>query len=936
MKLYTDLKNLSPTEVVHHYKCYGKNEGRFGSEKQISDFVEDPTFDIFSYMKLYTDLQNLSPAEVAYHYKYYGKNKGKNKGKIKHIVNDELDIEFYRNSYPELTGMEKTYLDSHYHKYGIIEGRFGSKNSFTQFIKDNNLDLGFYRTNYKELNKFTDIQLAHHYKNYGINNGFFGSMDEVIKFVKEKNIDLYFYKNNYEHFKDFTYTELAVYYKKFETIENLKNSLNHTFGETNKKEEDNYINIIGYKKFNNSFTDIMNIMERYYLKLGKNVKIYDISEIQETYFGKYNIICINPFDINDSILTKFIFKPIALWFWEYKSIPSIFKNYENYFSKIYVASEFNLEIFSKTLSIPVEKITITSKIHEYLDIIPNHTIVNNKVKDVINSTNNKIRYGFCFNLNSSIVRKNVLNLVKAFEMVRDSNKVLILKIKGICEEYDRKVYEEFIKIVNNNDNIYLIDEEIDILDLYKLYSFFDYYISPHSGEGFGLTIYDNMILGNVIISTYYSGEKDFLKKEEIIELEYEEKEIYELKDHITYGQMSEFKGAFVSVDNIYKCIEPEIKVDDYILYFVHLTCRQDFNTGIQKVTRDLSVELNKKKKIILIKYCNIKNDFVLINSDELKIFTKYGGINHIDENYTYLDLKHILNNIKYKKSSFFMAEILYFNDYELFNKIISLTIVRDYNSSNIFHDDCIYYADTIIKEERELWFKKYIENLSNVKNVIPISEYSKKCYLSHKESFNINTLQNVNSVKLGVVNKNNLCNDNINDIKKNYQILCNISKHSRKNYDNLIKAFIQFHKIYKNYKLIIFGNGWENNFDKINNIEYRAFIEEKTKIDLYKNSDFSVYPSLMEGYGLPIYESLIQGCPVICHNETSTLEISNDINLACVSAVNCKNVNVLFKEMEKFSNTKYLLNIINTIKNVKFKTYQEYGNEVYNIINPYK
>ena len=37
--------------------------------------------------------------------------------------------------------------------------------------------------------------------------------------------------------------------------------------------------------------------------------------------------------------------------------------------------------------------------------------------------------------------------------------------------------------------------------------------------------------------------------------------------------------------------------DDYILYFVHLTSTQDFNTGIQKVVRTLSCELNKKKKL---------------------------------------------------------------------------------------------------------------------------------------------------------------------------------------------------------------------------------------------------------------------------------------------------------------------------------------------------
>ena len=101
----------------------------------------------------------------------------------------------------------------------------------------------------------------------------------------------------------------------------------------------------------------------------------------------------------------------------------------------------------------------------------------------------------------------------------------------------------------------MLYEELEPLDLYKLYTKFDYYISPHCGEGFGLTIYDNMILGNKIISPYYSGEKDYLKSDEIIELEYKETEIPGLRQHPVYGQMNDFKGAYISVQNIFDCLK---------------------------------------------------------------------------------------------------------------------------------------------------------------------------------------------------------------------------------------------------------------------------------------------------------------------------------------------------------------------------------------------
>jgi hypothetical protein len=80
-------------------------------------------------------------------------------------------------------------------------------------------------------------------------------------------------------------------------------------------------------------------------------------------------------------------------------------------------------------------------------------------------------------------------------------------------------------------------------------------IYPHCGEGYGLTIYDNMVLGNKIISPFYSGEKDYLTRSEIIELEYEEKEIPGLENHPVYKQMNNYTGCYISVENIFKCIQ---------------------------------------------------------------------------------------------------------------------------------------------------------------------------------------------------------------------------------------------------------------------------------------------------------------------------------------------------------------------------------------------
>ena len=87
------------------------------------------------------------------------------------------------------------------------------------------------------------------------------------------------------------------------------------------------------------------------------------------------------------------------------------------------------------------------------------------------------------------------------------------------------------------------------------------------------------------------------------------------------------------------------------------------------------------------------------------------------------------------------------------------------------------------------------------------------------------------------------------------------------------------------YQLIIAGNGKQEyvselkaQVEKLNltdRVHFAGFISDEEKLWYYQNAEAFVFPSLYEGFGLPIVEAMSVGLPVICSNKTSLPEIGD-------------------------------------------------------------
>lgn len=134
--------------------------------------------------------------------------------------------------------------------------------------------------------------------------------------------------------------------------------------------------------------------------------------------------------------------------------------------------------------------------------------------------------------------------------------------------------------------------------------------------------------------------------------------------------------------------------------------------------------------------------------------------------------------------------------------------------------------------------------------------------------------------------------------------LCTLGK--RKNLIFSIRNFFKFiekNKI-EDLKLVLAGGVWKKfekelyktigEFDK-SKVELMGYVDDEELPKLYSNALCFIYPSLYEGFGLPVLEAMSSGCPVITSNTSSLPEVIGE----CGIKINPKDDNEMIEALEK-------------------------------------
>lgn len=191
----------------------------------------------------------------------------------------------------------------------------------------------------------------------------------------------------------------------------------------------------------------------------------------------------------------------------------------------------------------------------------------------------------------------------------------------------------------------------------------------------------------------------------------------------------------------------------------------------------------------------------------------------------------------------------------------------------LFHDAIALKLPELTPPGTVSRFPGYMQELLSFKGIAAVSEDSRLALIDYWQWLGITQTPPVTTIPLGITPSP------ATDISATYNnppvILCIGSIEGRKNHLALLQACEKLWQQKQNFQLRLIGMSHATTgqaaLRKIDQLvaerhplRYDGAVDEITLQSAYEQCLFTVYPSMMEGFGLPVLESLQRGKPCIC------------------------------------------------------------------------
>ena len=325
---------------------------------------------------------------------------------------------------------------------------------------------------------------------------------------------------------------------------------------------------------------------------------------------------------------------------------------------------------------------------------------------------------------------------------------------------------------------------------------------------------------------------------------------------------------------------------------VSSACRSPQNTGMQRMTRKLFAELSHRLDVRPISWNKVGSFYTELGKQEFRCLTQpfevrstsaarpeWRGEDPLTEFYRMLrrgrlDLEQIIG----PEDVFFVPDIFRDRRRDLLPRLMKRTPFR---KIAIFHDATDLRLTTVYPD-REKKTRPYVETLALFDLVLCVSEEARDDLHHFWDEYGCRAP--ATSVEPWPGEFEGVEHAPNRDAAADF-ILYVSSFHARKNHLKLLSAAEQLWNEGLEFELQLIGRNVGAPFNKIvrqirrlrtrgRAVRWLRHVNDQILLRAYRDCRFTVYPSLMEGYGLPIVESLLHGKPCVCGDNGALGEIA--------------------------------------------------------------
>ena len=396
---------------------------------------------------------------------------------------------------------------------------------------------------------------------------------------------------------------------------------------------------------------------------------------------------------------------------------------------------------------------------------------------------------------------------------------------------------------------------------------------------------------------------------------------------------AQYKTTPVSVVSDVKL--PCDRYEKIYYYYVDHTIALPANTGVQRVTRMLAKQLVELgKDIRFVKWSDTKNSLVFINQTELQALSQWNGPElSLLESSRYKHEEQPFLRRSLSTSWLIVPEVphITFNERPLTGPLLDNAQRLGFKVAAIFYDDIPKYRPELSMVSQK--HHDYMRELLRVDVVFSISRWANDDLLSFANDEGANPDENW-AIPFPLPAESVLSQRvlGINNAYEKHNIILSVGSITpHKNQLSLVHAFNSYcEKTNTNWKLFLVGHISQEVAPEIQKIVQKnpnicilGGRSDSELKELYTSCSFTVFPSVIEGFGLPIVESLWFGKPCIFSNGGAMAELSG---LPGCIAVDTTSTDILEETIKTLiENPRTLRDYCEKILRSELSTWKEYA-----------